>query len=318
MRIASLLPSATEIVCALGARDELVGVSHECDHPDGLEGLPILTRVRAALPDTSGAIDVAVRRLIEDTLAVYDVEVEALERAAPDVIVTQSLCDVCAVSPGDVERALREIVSEEARMVALAPVRLPDVWEDVRTVGRAVGREAEGDRVASELERRIAALTARTGALGTRPRVLTIEWLDPVMVGGTWMPELVRAAGGEALVTEPGEHAPTLDVAALAALDPDVVLFKPCGFDLERTEREASLVRDLLAATNWRAGREGRAFVADGNAYFNRPGPRLVQSAEILAACLHPDACADLASRHASSLRRVTPEGAWAAISAGT
>lgn len=311
MRIASLLPSATEIVAAVGARDELVGVSHECDFPAGVGDLPVLTRPRVRFPRASGAIDRAVRQVLEDALAVYEIEIERLREARVDVIVTQDLCDVCAVSLDDVRRALAELAAQEVEIVSLKPGKLGEVWDDVRRVGAALGRAAQGAAAAAELERRCGELADRAAAVGSRPTVLTIEWLDPVMVGGTWMPELVEIAGGRALVTEPGQHAPTLTKDALAELDPDVVLFKPCGFELERTAEEADLIREVVPWESWRAVREDRVFVADGNAFFNRPGPRLVESAEILAACVHPGAFADLVERHAPAVRRIRPDGSW-------
>lgn len=308
LRIASLLPSATEIVCAVGARENLVGVSHECDYPAGVDALPVLTRTRRALPASSGAIDRAVREILREAVAVYEVDLERLCEAAPSVVVTQDLCDVCAVSLDDVRTALRSLLLEDVALVNLRPARLAHVWDDVRRVGCAAGRADEGQRVAAGLERRTAQIARRAQPLPERPTVLTIEWLDPVMIGGTWMPELATLAGGRPLVTAPGEHAPTLSRGDLEALDPDVVLVKPCGFDLARTREQAELFRRKLPWDRWTAAREERVFAADGNAYFNRPGPRLVESLEILAACLHPDAFADLARRHAASFQRVTPD----------
>jgi iron complex transport system substrate-binding protein len=300
MRVASLLPSATEMVCALGLERDLVGVSHECDWPPQVVGRTVLTSAKVRPSWSSRTIDRDVRTVLRDALAVYDIDVDALGRAAPDVIVTQDLCDVCAVSFEDVCKAVERIARPQTRIVNLHPKRLADVWDDVRRVGAAVGREREADAVVRDIERRIEALRARTGRLANRPNVLTIEWIDPVMVGGTWMPELVEIAGGRALVTKAGEHAPTLTSEQLTNLDPapDVVLVKPCGFALERTLAEADVLRDLLASMPWPAVRAGRVFVADGNAYFNRPGPRLVESAEILAACIHPAAFPDLIARH--------------------
>lgn len=306
MRIASLLPAATELVAAVGALDELVGVSHECDFPRGVDGLPVLTRPRREFPTASGAIDRAVRDVLADALTVYALDVERLRAVEPDVIVTQDLCDVCAVSLDQVRAALESLECGDVQLVSCKPTRLTHVWEDVRRVGTAVGRADEGEEAALALERRMADLAVRTRVLGHRPTVLTIEWLDPVMVGGTWMPELIGAAGGRPLVARPGEHAPTLSRDELAALDPDVVLIKPCGFDLERTEAELALVTETLPWDSWRAVERGRVYLADGNAYFNRPGPRLVESAEILAACAHPSAMVDLAERHRDSVRRIS------------
>lgn len=304
MNIVTLLPSATELVCAVGGRGQLVGRSHECDHPLGVDALPALTRSRVRVDLPSGGIDGDVRRLLQEALAVYEVDVEGLERVAPDVIVTQDLCDVCAVSLHDVEAAVAELGSG-ARVVSLAPTTLGDVWRDLETVGAAIGRPEEAAQVRGDLEAKVEAVRARRPE--GRPAVLTLEWLDPVMVGGTWMPELVEAAGGTPLVTSPGQHAPTLDDEALTALSPDVVLVKPCGFDLERSRTELPALRAALERWAWPAWREGRVWLADGNAYFNRPGPRLVESLEVLAACVHPEEFGDLAAKHAGSFERVLP-----------
>ncbi|MDA7650857.1 ABC transporter substrate-binding protein [bacterium] len=307
MRIVSLLPSSTEIVHALGLDADLVGISHECDFPASVTDKPVLTSSKIDIGQLSADIDRDVRRVLTDALAVYDVDAEGLERARPDVVLTQDLCDVCAVSIRDVEVALQSIASEGVQLVSLRPTRLDDldgahgVMGDIERVAEALGAAAEGKRVADGLRDRLSSLRQRAaeavGAAG-RPRVLTIEWIDPVMVGGTWMPELVEIAGGEALVTEPGQHAPTLDRDALAALDPEVVLIKPCGFDLQRTRQELGTLHELIESMPWRDSAKSRTFVADGNAFFNRPGPRLVESAEILAAMTHPSAFPELVERH--------------------
>lgn len=281
--VASLLPSATEIVCALGAQERLVGRSHECDFPTEVADRPILTRPRVPSEGLSGAIDRDVRALVAQALAVYEVDTVALAAADPEVIVTQDLCEVCAVSLGDVQRALQEMGSW-AEVVSLSPMRLSEVWDGVIAVGKALGLEEPAREVRAGLERRLEELRARC-TRDSRPKVLTIEWLDPVMLGGTWMPELVEAAGGDAIGVRAGEHAPTLDSAALADLDPDVVVFKPCGFPLERTLAEEDTVRAIAEDAGWNAP----VWIADGNALFNRPGPRLVESAEVLAGCIWED-----------------------------
>ncbi len=314
MRIVSLLPSSTEIVESLGALDELVGISHECDYPPGVETRPVLTSSKINIDQLSADIDRDVRRTLRDALAVYDVDASGLEEARPDVVLTQDLCDVCAVSIRDVEIALDAIAKKDVKLVSLKPTRLDDLGEahgvfgDVERVAAALGRADEGRRVADGLRARCRDLAQRAEVAveasgGVRPKVLTIEWIDPVMIGGTWMPELVEIAGGEALVTKPGEHAPTLDRDQLAELRPDVVLIKPCGFDLARTDREIDTLRELMAAMPWPATESARIFVADGNAFFNRPGPRLVESAEILAAITHPDAFTAEANKHATGFR---------------
>ena len=304
-RVASLLPSATEIVCAVGAEVDLVGISHECDFPESVRHLPALTRARLRPVRTSRDVDREVRSVLQDALAVYEIELARLEAVRPDVIVTQDLCDVCAVSFNDVCAATAALVHQPIRIVNLHPTRLDDIWADIGRVGEALGREAQGTAVMTELQERCAEITRRTLARAETPRVVSIEWLDPVMLGGMWMTELIEQAGGVPLVTRPGDHAPTLTRDALLALTPDVVLIKPCGFPLHRTIEELSLLPTSLPWESWRAVQEGRVYVADGNAYFNRPGPRIVESLEILAACLHPEMFEDLRSKHGDSVIRL-------------
>jgi iron complex transport system substrate-binding protein len=304
-RIASLLPSATEIVCAVGAEAELVGISHECDFPESVRGLPALTRARLRAVRGSRAIDRDVRSILQQALAVYEIELTRLEAARPDVIVTQDLCDVCAVSFSDVCAATAKLIHQPIRIVNLHPTRLGDIWGDMLRVAEALGRTSQGTEVVAELQRRVAEITRRSSACAERPSVLSIEWLDPVMVGGMWMPELIERAGGIPLGTTLGDHAPTLTTDALRALRPDVVLINPCGFPLDRTLEEIALLRTALPWADWPAVADGRVYVVDGNAYFNRPGPRIVESLEILAACLHPNAFEDFREKHAGSAIRI-------------
>jgi iron complex transport system substrate-binding protein len=286
-------------------REALVGVSHECDFPPEVAGLPVMTRTALRSLPRSADIDRDVRRLLKDVLAVYELDLKRLREARPDVIVTQDLCDVCAVSFDDVCTAARELANPDLRIVNLHPKRLGDVWNDIRRVAEALDRMPGAERVLADVEQRVEAVRSRAAGAASRPEVLTIEWLDPVMIGGTWMPELVELAGGRPLVTRPGDHAPTLDLERLRELSPEVVLFKPCGFDLERTRAERRVIDALLAAVDWPAVSDGRVWIADGNAFFNRPGPRLVDSLEILVACVHPDRFEDLARRHAGGFERL-------------
>lgn len=297
-RIVSLLPSATEIICALGAADELVGISHECDFPDEIRDRVVLTRSKIDVSGSSLEIDRAVRDVIRDAISIYDVDAERLAALAPDVIVTQDLCEVCAVSLDDVRAAIARIAHrDDIVLVSSSPTRLVDVLDDIERVGRAIDRDGRALRAA--LEARLGAVAARA-PLG-RVRVATLEWLAPLMLGGTWMPELVQLAGGLAVGAEAGAPAPTVDPATLAALRPDVVVVKPCGFTIERTLCERAVIeRDLLAAVPG-----ARVYVTDGNAFFNRPGPRLVESLEILAACMHPHLYGDFATVHAAQIVRL-------------
>jgi len=301
LKIASLLPSATEIVCLLGGGPNLVAVSHECDWPSEAVGKPILTSSKVSFSLSSLGIDQDVRRILEHALGVYDIDTEALVATSPDVIVTQDLCDVCAVSYSDVERAARELLSPAVKLVNLRPTRLAEVLDGLLQAGSVLGVDERAKFERARLQARLDAISARANKLDSRPTVLTIEWIDPVMIGGTWMPELVELAGGIPLVTKAGDHAPTLNNKELRELAPDVVLIKPCGFKIERTAQEADALCELIASMPWPAARDERVFVADGNAFFNRPGPRLVESLEILAACVHPEEFADFAKKHAGN-----------------
>jgi iron complex transport system substrate-binding protein len=308
MRVVSLLPAATEIICALGAGDRLVGRSHECDFPEHVRGLPVLTRERLHLTGPSAAIDEQVRSAVERALALYEVDVEGLQRAEPDVIVTQDLCDVCALGKDSLLSSVRHLIQAETRVVSLGPTRLGEVWEDVRAVALALELPAAGERLVASLRSRLEQLSARSASASPRPTLLSIEWLDPIMIGGLWLPELIEIAGGRPLVTSPGQPAPTLTESELAALGPDVVLIKPCGFDRQRAALELSSIARRTRWNDWLDAPGRRVYVADGSAYFNRSGPRLLESAEILAACLYPSRFGDLAARHAGAFERyITP-----------
>lgn len=304
-RIVSLLPSATEIVCLLGAREELVGVSHECDEPPDVRDLPSLTSSRLPALGDSAAIDATVRDALDQALSIYAIDRQRLQELAPDVIVTQDLCEVCAVSYQDVCRAVDDLLGPDVTVVNLHPLTLTDVFDDIERTARALGREAAGQTAVAGLRSRLEDLRSRTAAVAVRPSVLTIEWTEPVMLGATWMPELIEIAGGISLGAAAGEKAVVADREQLAALDPDVVLLKPCGFSVSRTLAEKDRLVEILPWGQWRACRDGRVYVADGSAYFNRPGPRLVDSAELLAACLHPGTVPELVTRHHGSLVRL-------------
>lgn len=304
-RIVTLLPSATEIVCRLGARAELVGVSHECDHPADVVGLPVLTKPKFDPRGTSAAIDRSVREVLRGALGVYDVDVEKLEALQPDVIVTQDQCDVCAVSLADVRAAVAKLAKKDVEIVSLHPMRLDDIWSDVRKVAAAIGRDVDGEALVTGLRARMEAVRARASHAADRLPVVTIEWLEPVMLGGTWMPELVELVNGECLGARAGERAPTVTRDELEKLSPELVVIKPCGFKVERTLEELPTLQRALPWDTWDAVLHDRAYVADGNAYFNRPGPRIVDSAEILAACVHPKLFRDFRETYAGAVVEV-------------
>lgn len=304
MKVASLLPAATEMVCAMGAGGTLVGASHECDHPPGLADLPRLTRSRLELGGLSEKVHESVSALLEGALSIYEVDPERLAALSPDVIITQDLCDVCAVSYDDVCAAVGAMTPRDVQIVRLHPERLEDIYDDVRRIGGAIGVTQGAEDLVAGMRDRMTRLAECAGALPVRT-VLLVEWLAPVMVGGLWSADLAEAAGARALASKPGEHARTLDADELAALDPDVVVIKPCGFDLERTREEVSRFAEYFPWGQWRATREESVFIVDGNAYFNRPGPRIVDSAEILAGCVHEAELAAFRRQHAGGVRRV-------------
>jgi iron complex transport system substrate-binding protein len=289
MRIASLLPSLTETACALGLRDALVGRSHECDFPADVRGLPVLTEPKLDAAGPSRAIDSRVRELVERGLSVHRVDAERLRALAPDVILTQDHCRVCAASLDDVQGAVAEWTGGAPRVLSVAPRTVTDVISGFARLGEALEVADAGWALTSRCLAALEEIAARTHAVGRRPRVACLEWIDPPMGAGNWMPELVAMAGGEPLFGEAGEHSPWLEWDRLCAADPDVIVVLPCGFDLARTRAETAA---LAARPGWEAlaaVRAGRVYVADGNQYFNRPGPRLVDSLSILAEMLHPD-----------------------------
>ena len=289
-RIVSLLPSATEIVCALGLREALVGRSHECDFPPGIEQLPPLTAPRFALDGTSRQLDQRVKAIVESALSVYQVEVERLRELRPDAIVTQTQCEVCAVSLEELQRALGDWTADaRPAVISLGAASLAGLFADIERVAQALDVAERGAQLVAELRNRIEALARRAREAAAAPALAYIEWLDPLMAGGNWIPELARMAGTRNLFGQPGEHSPWIDLAQLQAADPDLILVAPCGFDLERTWSELGQIIGQPGWARLRAVRQGAVFVADGNHYFNRPGPRLVESLEIMAEIAHPE-----------------------------
>lgn len=288
-RVVSLLPSTTEIACALGFRDALVGRSHECDHPPGVESLPILTQPKLDADAPSAAIDERVKLLVGDGLSVYRVDVDRLRELAPTLILTQDQCEVCAASLRDVEVALAQWTGARPKVLSLDPKTLGDVWDDVGRVAEALGAEASGRDLTARLADRVSIVAEQTQRLRERPRVACVEWIDPLMSAGNWMPELVTLAGGRTAFGETGAHSPWITWEDFSAADADVILLMPCGFTVDRTRSELAPLVGHAGWTALRAVRDGRVFIADGHQYFNRPGPRLVDSLEILAEILHPD-----------------------------
>ncbi len=287
-RIVSLIASATEIVHALGFGADLVGRSHECDYPPEVLSLPVCTEPKFDVSGSSAEIDRRVKETLQDAVSVYRVHTPVLEALQPDVIITQSQCEVCAVSLRDVEEAVCQMVSSRPQVVALEPNSLADVWEDIRRVAQALGAPERGEALVDRLQARMEAIARQAQALAERPRVACIEWIDPLMAAGNWVPELVEMAGGQNLFGQAGQHSPWMTWDDLMAADPDVIVFMPCGFDIARTLEELPVLTQRHGWRRLQAVRNGRVYATDGNAYFNRPGPRLMESLEILAELLHP------------------------------
>ncbi len=286
-RIVSLLPSATEIVAALGFEADLVGRSHECDFPESVLSLPVLTKPSFPADGSSREIDEEVRGLVEKGLSLYRVDAPGLKALRPDLIVTQTQCEVCAVSEGELVHALGEWVGGHPQVLSLQALSLAGLWEDIQRVAAALGAPDRGGDLVSTLQKRIVGIRERAERADTRPRVLCLEWLDPPMASGNWIPELILAAGGEPVLGEVGVHSPVISVEQIREADPDIVLLIPCGFDIPRTRREFPILKGNPSWRDLKSVQNQQVYLADGNQFFNRPGPRLVESAEILAEILH-------------------------------
>jgi iron complex transport system substrate-binding protein len=296
MRIVSLLASATEMIAALGCLDQLVGRSHECDYPPEVLTLPVVSTVQINTNTSSAQIDDQIKQLAHEALipedaalralSIYAIDIEQLQALRPDVIFTQTQCEVCAVSERDVMQAIKQLTGLQPRIVSLSPHRLSDVWEDILRVGQALERCAQAEMLVQSYQQRLTRLQDATATLGTKLCVTVLEWLDPLMAAGNWTPELVVYAGGVNVFGEVGLHSPWLGWEELQAADPDVLVLSPCGFTLERTLLDVPLLQQHPAWYALSAVKHGRIYAIDGNAYLNRSGPRLVESAELLARVL--------------------------------
>ncbi len=297
MRVVSLIASATETVAGLGLLDRLVGRSHECDWPETVLALPQLTEAKFKVDGSSAEIDARVQAIVRDGLSVYRVDGDRLRALEPDVILTQDHCDVCAVSLKDVEAATCTWTGRPVRIVSLKPDSLEDIYRDIARVASALEAEKEGAALVAAMQARLAAVKRRVSGC-PRPTVAFVEWVEPTMAGGNWMPELVEIAGGNNLFGIAGKRSDWMQWADLVASDPEVIVVAPCGYGLSRCLEELPILRAKPGWDALRAVREGRVYFADGNAYFNRPGPRLADSAEILADMLHGPTATGSAGTH--------------------
>ncbi len=287
MRIVSLLPSATEIVCELGLGEHLVGVTHECDFPEFVKALPKVTRTLIPTDASSGEIDRLVREQRKSQQALYALDLPVLETLRPDLIVTQALCGVCAVADEEV-RAAACMLPGTPRVINLEPESLAQVLDAIREVGQAANRIAAAEKAIDSLASRVKAVVQRTANVQHPPRMVLLEWLDPPFSCGHWSPELVQMAGGVEGFGREGQPSRRLTWGEVCAWAPEVVLIACCGFTVERTFADVPLLNTVPGWREIPAVREGRVYVVDGSQYFSRPGPRLVDSLEILAHALHP------------------------------
>lgn len=288
LKIVSLLPAATEIVCALGLEENLVGRSHECDFPEGVKQLPVCSE--ANFPDglSSNAIDVKVKELLANALSVYTIKREQIKQLAPDMVITQAQCEVCAVSLPEVEEALENYLDKPVKIISLQPNSLNDIFNDIASVAAALNVNEAGDDLLEQLNERVDIIRHKLKFSENKPTVACIEWLEPLMLSGNWMPELVSIAGGISVLTEPGKHSPYVQWEDLRLQDPEVLVVMPCGFSIERILKEIDLLFQLPGFSDLKAVKNNRVYIADGNQYFNRPGPRIVDTIEILAEIIHP------------------------------
>jgi len=282
-RIVTLIASATEIVCALGFEDQLVGRSHECDFPASIRHLPACSEPRIDVQGGSREIDEQVRNSLKDALSIYRIFTDELHRLQPTHLITQSQCEVCAVSLKDVEQALCGFIGSQPQVIAHEPMNLNDLWNDIQHTATSLGAPERGRKLIAALQHRLQHLPTSSTEHGEKPRVFCLEWLDPIMSAGNWVPELVEYAGGIPLLSIPGQHSPYFTWEQFAAADPDVIAIMPCGFDIARTVSEIHVLQSHPVWNRLKAVVSGRVYITDGNQYFNRPGPRLVESAEILA-----------------------------------
>ena len=273
-------------MCGLGFADCLVGRSHECDYPSEVRSLPICTKPRINVNASSQEIDREVKTLLREALSIYELNTETIRALKPDLILTQAQCEVCAVSLAQVETALRDWAGSEADIVSLSPTCLAAIWQSIVQVAGALDAPDRGAKFVQALQARVADATRFSKP--NRPTVACLEWLEPLMAAGNWVPELVDLAGGRDMFGKPGKHSDWIELKQLIRVDPEILILMPCGFDLERTCREMSVLSTMPEWNQLQAVQSGQVFVTDGSQFFNRPGPRVVESLEILIEILHP------------------------------
>ena len=302
-RIVSLLPSCTEIICKLGYRKHLVGISHECDYPNSISGLPVLTKARLSPEGTSIEINQSVTDLLQRGLSVYDVDASLLKSLSPDIIVTQAQCEACAVSLDQVQDIVSNWTLNQTEIISLEPNTLNEVWLGFDIIAKTMDAPESSSILKSEINERFKLLKDKLKGTEQKPTVLCIEWIEPIMVAANWVPELVGLAGGRNVMSVSGTDSNFCSWDEIKQTNPDIIIMMPCGFGIKRTLEDIHYLQNRKGWQELKAVKENKVFVVDGNQYFNRPGPRLVDSAEILAEIIHPE-----------YFERKYPEDAWITI----
>jgi len=281
MRIVSLIPSGTEIVCALGYHEYLVGISHECDFPFKIRYLPVCTKPRLNVNASSLEIDKSVKSLLQNSLSIYAINENVLKELKPDLIITQSQCDVCAVSLADVELLLKKKIGLDPKIISLQPQKLSDIWEDINLIAKSLGVAKKGLSLTNQIKDEIENLKFSHNSKSS-PTIACIEWINPLMFAGNWVPEMVEIAGGKNLFGSIGMHSDWSTYDMLFKNDPEKIILMPCGFNINKTIDEMGAMTNIPNWKNLKAVKTGNVFITDGNQYFNRPGPRILDSIKIL------------------------------------
>jgi len=289
MRIVSLIASSTEIVCALGLEKNLVGRSHECDFPPSVESLPACSEPKIQINASSKDIDRQVKDIVRDSLSVYSVHKDVLKELKPDLIVTQDQCDVCAVSLKDVEQAVSDWVESKPQIVSLKADDLEGIFKSIEIVGQAAGVLDKSKEVVKRLNERMRTIEQQVPNTKNQIKIACIEWIEPLMAAGNWVPELVERLRANNLFGEAGKHSPWMTWEELKQSNPDVIMIMPCGWDIKRTQEEMFILEAQEGWEDLGAVKNGQVYLTDGNQYFNRPGPRIVESMEIMAEILYPN-----------------------------
>lgn len=287
-RIISLLPAATEIICALGLKDQLIGRSHECDFPESIVNLPVCSFAKFIPGSSSLEIDQQVKDILTDALSIYTVDKNRVKELEPAVIITQAQCEACAVSLKDVEKSMQGVLDSNVEVISLNPRTLHDIFNEILMLAEKLDVKETGEAFVEELQERCDLVNHKLKFVEQRPGVVCIEWLSPLMVAGNWTPELISIAGGTPLLAEKGKHSAYVDFTAVQQADPDIIVIAPCGFAMDRTLKEINLLLEQPGWDNLAAVKNDRVYIADGNQYFNRSSQKVVDTIELLAEIIHP------------------------------